>query len=280
MNMRRFTSFLIGVLGMLLLGSAAVAQESTSAVSTNAPTIEAAVINFRVKDLKIVKMVYDDEFPDIKSVKGGPRLEWLMIRVEYEWKLDAKAASKKRSKPQKQGDGQYWLDELEFDWRVVIAQPAEGNAVRSTSDKGSFNVKNNYAVRMSKKVKYTDVNDDGDHVALIFVEGRALKRHVKRMSSSLVFCDLRIKLNGRELGRLSSHGEKYYFAQRDEDNRNADKDERERAKYMPRRNRRDASFFESDKVKSIDYALRNRMESPWRWNKEGGLETIVEATKD
>ncbi len=281
MTMRSFTKVLLSVLGTVFVMQSVMAQNTTTgAVKTDSPAIEASDIIFRIKDFKIQNLKYDDDFPAIQGVKGGGKLDWLLIRIDYEWKVDTKAVAKKRTKPVKQGDRSYWLDNVEFDWRVVLAQPTEGTSVKATSTKGSFNVSEDLAVRMKKVVTYADVSDDGERTALFFVETRALKRYIRRMATSIVFCDVRIKVNGRTVGRVNSQGEKYVFAAATDDDRAAKTAEKDRQQYIPRKSARDSSLFENEKVKSIDRAAKNRMETPWRWSREHSLETIVDKKKD
>ncbi len=274
MIMQRFVKLMISAVGVILLSQAVMAQDrAANAIVTSPPALEPDDIEFEIKKLEIDKDKYDDNFPKIRGIGGSPSQEWMLIRLEYEWKVDKKAIDKKRAKPQEQGDNKYWLDELEFDWRVVLAQPSSGARVKETN--GRFNIDPKYALRMNKQVKYVNVCGDEEHTAVMFIDGRVLTRYIKRLSPSIVFIDLRIKVNGREIGRMNSHGTEIAFGTATENDRDFRKEEKAREALVPRESKRGASFFVSEEVKKLSYGLLNRQETPWQWNKGTLLQTIV-----
>ncbi len=275
--MQGTAKLLLCVVCALALAPAGFAQarRRSAGIRSDLKSIEIEDIAFTIKDIKLQSIPYDDQFDDLPDIKRGGRLEWLMILVEYEWELSAKG---KRKHKYTQGDRRHWLNQLEFNWRVVLAQPSEGGTVKG-SDRGQFNILAKYAVRLEKKVTYANIDDDGEHQAVLLINAPTLKRFIKSPKKSSVFCDLRIKLNGRELAHMNSHGEKQYAAVTKGAAAGEGK-EGKRRRYIPRSSTRGASYFESDKVKELKSGLHTRLESPWLWTQLAAFETIVEATKD
>ena len=227
--------------------------------------------------LRIRNLQYNqNDHPDLQQIKGARNIEYLVIDLSYEWALNAKAL-KRRDGPQKQGGNNYWIDELVFDWRVALAGTEDGSVVKQTNPAtGGFNVKDTGSIRMKKGVTYTNVSDKGTHTAIILIDARAAERYLERYSSSNVFCDLRIRINGREVAHMNSWGDKFFASQSaDADKGGGDKDASARAPFIPRRSAAGASLFEAERVKQVDSALLPRQESPWQWSNENALDAEI-----
>ena len=282
MTMRNAIRFLTQLLGAAVLVSAVNAQEKPAgpAIRTDAATIEAADVDLKVTKIRIRNLQYNNnDHPDLQGIKGARNIDYLVIELSYEWTVNAKAL-KRKDGPQKQGGTNYWIDELVFDWRVALAGTDDGTGVKQLNPAaGGFNVKDTGSIRMKKSVTCANVHDKGTHTAIALIDARTAERYLERYSSSNVFCDLRIRINGREVTHMNSWGDKFYASpSSDAEKGGGDKDARERAPFIPRRSATGASLFESERVKQVDSALLSRQETPWQWANENALDAEVPTT--
>lgn len=271
-HMARMIGLLLCLTSFCVFGQ----TKSSGGYETNSKNIQIDDIEFEIKKVEVKDIRFDNDGAEMPNIRDDKRLDWVQIIVEYRWKLNANG--KKDKKIVQQGDNRYWLERLDFDWRIVFAQATDGGAVRDAG--GKFNIRENLAIRMEKSVTYRNIDDDGDHFAVLFIDGHVLRRYMKRFSSSQFFIELKIKLNGKNLAIMNSHGEQFaatiFTKEDDEEN---SKERKAREAFIPKTSSKGASFYESDSVKESQSAILNRQESPWRWNKDSALEQIDQTVK-
>ena len=119
------------------------------------------------------------------------------------------------------------------------------------------------------------MNDNGDHYAVMFIDGHTLRRFMKRFSEDKFFTEVKISLNGKKLAHVNSHGENFaatIFQKEDEEE--SRKDRKARELYVPKKSSRGASFFVAEGVKVMEGALLTRRQTPWEWSRDSVLEQI------
>ncbi len=257
---------------MMFLACAAITIQSTNAKNPEPQPIEAEDIKIEIVGLKVETINYQDTYPNLPKFGSGKRMEWGMIAVAYEWELTSKG--EKKHKASKAEDRNYYLDNLEFDWKVVLAQPEDGRSVKPT--RKGFNISEEKSVRMREKVRYVNVSsDEKRHYALVFLEPRAISRYLNKFYPNKVFIDLSIKLRGQQVLRMTALGEN--FAQVTPETK---RPEKELDKYVPRQTSRDVSMHLSERVETLEGVLRSKDETPWQWSQLDTFDTIDSSQKE
>lgn len=239
--------------------------------AADAEPIAAEDVKFSKFKLEIIPVDYVEDGPVIPKVSGGKRMKYPMFLLEYQWDLEEK--SKKKYKDAVAENGFYYIDRMEFEWRVVLAQPTTGKSVKS-SGKG-FNITQSKSLRMRTKVRYANINNDGSHYACVFIEPRMIERLFRSFKPNYVFIELVVRIGGDEALRLNSHGEDFAFMHKGDN----EKVEKKLIEFMPKRRSTDASFFLSEKVREVNGVLLGKNETPWKGSQLNVFETIVESEK-
>jgi hypothetical protein len=221
---------LIGLAAMWMLLGSAIAQD-----------VEPDDVTFTVEKIEMDLLKYQDTYPNAKGFGSGGKDEWLRILVEYTVTVDNK---RNRNKMQ---NGTYWIDQAQFDWRMVIMGSADKS---DPTERWSFKGK--------QSVTYANIKADGQkHRAEIYVHPRLIQRFAPAMKKGQILFELKMRVGGKTRGEALGQGDKIMSA-----------------KEMPR-TRSGLSMLDSEDIRLIDYALLNRRETPWQWSSEESFEMII-----
>jgi hypothetical protein len=224
-------------------------------------------ITFKKMDMDLTLADYNDNFPTMRGIASGGTLRYPMLKLEYEWALTS--AAKKRHKDSAGATGDFYIDNMEFEWRVILAKPSKGTMVRGTS--GRYNINPEDCFRMKKKIRYANVSSKGTHYSVVFLDPRMVDRLFKRFVKENVFIELVIKIEGKEAARLNSHGKKSAYSLASD----GEKGEKDRMKYYPRRRSTEPTFFLSEKVREQGGVLMAKHETPFAFSHMNVFETTV-----
>ena len=263
-------------LGLVLTAQAQRRQKALS----DTPRIKAPDVKFEITDVEVVPQQYDDEAPDLNVRPEGEEYDrWVLIQVNYKWALTENKRNHRDEYVPQGRDMNYWLDELAFEWKVVLAQPVEGARVKADRG-GTFNVDPKYAVKMQRTVSYTNVTNEDEHTALIFVDARTLARYSQRLDPSMFFYEVTVKINNRKVGKLTGHEEEFAFVAENQARSEHTTAEKKSERLLPRASTREPHLFISDRVKALDHGLLPRNKTPWEFSSYDKLETILPERRD
>ncbi len=214
-------------------------------VTAWAQQIEPDDLKFEFKKVEVTLLKYQDTYPNALGLGTGGRDDWLRIQVEYEINL------KNGNKYPQQG-GSHWVDQCEFNWRVVL-----GYGERSANP-----VKKPSSLRLEKKETYANIKIDGrKHRAVVYVHSRTLERFAPKIPLEQVGLEVRVKVSGKTVGEEWSLGGK-----------SATQAEARNANSL-------LSLLGDENVRLLPGALLGRRETPWVWSSEDFYEQLVETPR-
>jgi len=233
-----------------LVAMAAVLGFLFSLASANAqwasPSPDDLTVKVTAYDIRPVK--YDDIFPNIEGFSTAGREFFLRILVEYNIELRPDRRSRY------QDPANLWLDNLEFDWTVIVAPVSKGRIYNDRQ-----------AIRLSKTISYTNVQvgKRGKYYALVFVDPRVIQRYAgDRLNPDALMTRLAIRIDRKTQVEMAAKGKRFGTSNN------------ERRALSAQGVRGD--LFESEDIIRPTYGLLNRKESPWNWAANDSFETIVD----
>ncbi|MFT5130661.1 MAG: hypothetical protein ACI8W8_004292 [Rhodothermales bacterium] len=174
---------------------------------------------------------------------------WLRIAIEYTIEpINSRAFTGVK-------DEDLYLDELEFDWSVVI--PCEGTTRGQALERES--------VMFEKTVTYADVPATKDHRAVMYIDAKTYQRYREKMlNRDLLYIRLAIKAKGKTKMIVFSDGKKMAASR-----------EEPRGLFSPTR----AGWFHSEDIRRAKGGLLSRRQTPWAWSSNSFYEAILEAAE-
>jgi hypothetical protein len=231
--------------GRYLLAAAAATVMAIASVNAQWAPPDADDVSVQIQSYDLKPIRFDDTYPDLEGFSKSNRETWLRLLVEYSVDLIPDRRRKY------QDPGNLWLNNLEFNWTVILAPISQGGVYDDRR-----------AVRLTKTVTYTNVKlGKRKYYAMVFVDSKTLLRYAEKISSDDIMVQLSVRIDRKTQLEMAAKGKKYGTTARD------------RASFTGRGRRGD--IFSSEDIVRPAFGLHNRLESPWAWASADSFEQIV-----
>jgi len=213
-------------------------------------------VDITITKLHVRKETQKDIYPPLRGFVADRKSDWIWILVEYridpkKKKRDPNTGRYKKKVPDMEAD---WVDELTFHWKVIL--PLE-NASKRLSEKVS--------IRMTRTVRYGNVELGKKKYAMIFIEPHIYERYRSALTRDLIYIYLQVQIGGKTKTKMWAKNEKFEIS----------------PKYPPRLfppTLARGSWFESEEIKTLNYGLLNKLETPWSKSSWRDVEFIIPAS--
>jgi hypothetical protein len=217
----------------------AVSLTMVLGASAGVPKDDVAI---KIDELKVFKKAYRGE--DSPNLDGLPRGQdhWVMFALKYELKVTGRSVK----------SDDKWINDLSIGWEILIPCGPKNAKVPVEKD----------CVFFTKTVNYQNVEADGEHYGLIFVDPKTYERYRKKMlKDGDFYVQVRIRIDGKTKAMAWMNGRHTHT-----------EGTRFPANFYPRSQAR--SWFEVEEARKPKGGLVNRRDTPWAYS-GGALDYIV-----